>query len=332
MKVSLIASVDLGSRGVGANYIQQLLGGFDDVEVWPAGVRSGANVRVIVPNSVEAAAAGRAAIEQDPIPTITVIWDEMEFILSGMRHMRSQAIGTTAIADYRYILGATDFCISMTEEMSRRLRSCGLDSPVVAGPYSAPLEMWEVGDRNLIEVTARERSGLVLPGSGYAWREINELLKVLAVTEQNLTVIGTVSRLVRKRSGFKLEPSVPEAKLGSTLGRFTAGYVPYWRMGPKSKFVASAYPSKLSVCLASGIPVLYHGPESGSPSKLLKDRTLGTSVQFATEPEIQRFMREANQQTFMDNFAEARSRLRAGPLGPGALGRLFREAVETVSV
>jgi hypothetical protein len=55
------------------------------------------------------------------------------------------------------------------------------------------------------------------------------------------------------------------------------GYLPYWLDANRLQTVGKTFPNKISVYLAAGIPILYHGPIEGSPERFLSKYPAGMS-------------------------------------------------------
>jgi len=52
-------------------------------------------------------------------------------------------------------------------------------------------------------------------------------------------------------------------------------YVPYWFGKAHAEATAQCFPSKISAYAAAGTPILFHGPEYGSPAKFLRRYPIG---------------------------------------------------------
>lgn len=327
MRVSIIANLDMETFGAGPNYIRELLGGADQ---HPFSVNdtseSGATFRLIVPNSLAAIELACEVSALRSLPTMLVVWDELEFLALGARSVTQWRQWRRALLSYKELLRECDVCLAMTERMALRLRGHGLRAPTFVAPYSASSALWEIGDQNLAHGRQGPRESFLLAGSGYSWREINEMCAALDGSSHKLVVAGRTSRLVRRSDSLNFMVHGQEERLGRLSGQFVASYIPYWRAGLKSRFVQSAFPSKLSTSVAVGLPILYHGPADGSPCTLLRDDRMGWHLERVGSSELASIVEEVSSSSFLESFSDVRETLRAGPYGPGGLWRCFESA------
>ena len=212
--------------------------------------------------------------------------------------------------------------------MAERCQRSGAKCDPVVARYSAPEEVWGYGDSFV--GTDKTSEDLLLAGSGYAWREVNEMHVSLVAgrlrgsSNSKLEIYGAVSK-ASSLIGLRANDSVSPTKL--PIDQFVAGYVPYWRDSKMVPFARSAFPSKLSLYLALGLPVLYHGPYEGSPSAYIKDHGLGSSIRRVSPRAATRVLRMLSSTDFVAEFHEARELLRSSAIGPGGLGRVFAQQI-----
>ncbi len=75
--------------------------------------------------------------------------------------------------------------------------------------------------------------------------------------------VGPVPKSVRVTGWVSYEESL------AFLGDADLGYCPYWFDPARARVVSTSFPSKLISYLTCGVPVLYHGPEIGTPAAFL---------------------------------------------------------------
>jgi glycosyltransferase involved in cell wall biosynthesis len=124
---------------------------------------------------------------------------------------------------------------------------------------------------------------LVFAGSLYAKKEWNSLLQALDVAAWNvggrpirLRFVGTPPRR-GARTSDRIEYLGPKPfdEALRLVRDADVAYLPYWFSQKYALAARTSFPGKLSAYAASGIPVLFHGPESSSVTPFLQQYPFG---------------------------------------------------------
>ncbi len=115
-------------------------------------------------------------------------------------------------------------------------------------------------------------------GQPYAMEEFRTLVKAMAKLRWNtwwsavelhafadgIPPVGSGEEVIVKRSWM------PQAELIPELAQLDLLYVPYWFSEEYRHEANLCFPSKLSTCLATGRPVIFHGRADSSPGRFLR--------------------------------------------------------------
>lgn len=135
-------------------------------------------------------------------------------------------------------------------------------------------------------------------GSLYCKREWNSLVAALRdwnrkePTKVKVRFIGRFPRLGARSAPFV--ETVGVLSLEDTLAALAStdvAYVPYWFDRRHAWAAQTAFPSKISACVAAGVPILFHGPRRSSPADFLRRHPVGLSCHSLRVPELQRALR-----------------------------------------
>jgi len=171
-------------------------------------------------------------------------------------------------------------------------------------------------------------------GSVYAAKEWQALLNALYTVDWRIgereVIVKVLGDWIPLRAQGKMHIEYlgwrsPEETL-DILSQVDVTYLPYWFDKSRRLSVRVCFPNKLSIYLAAGRPVLYHGPENSSPTHFLQQYPAGLCCHSRQAPEIieclRRFVtdsdfytqaalqasvavdRELNLQIFLSRFAE----------------------------
>ncbi|MFH2101993.1 MAG: hypothetical protein ABIJ39_01375 [Chloroflexota bacterium] len=121
-------------------------------------------------------------------------------------------------------------------------------------------------------------------GNMYAVKEWQALLDTLANLKWKLEGRQVRIRLLGTNALLhSLSPNMQVEYLGwrsmeqtiDILSSSDLAYLPYW-LDEEHRYITSmCFPNKMSIYLAAGIPIFYHGPVTGSPAEFMKKYPVG---------------------------------------------------------
>lgn len=103
------------------------------------------------------------------------------------------------------------------------------------------------------------------------------------------------------------------------------GYLPYWFDERYRQVSALSFPNKMSVYVAAGTPVFFHGPEWSGPGAFVKQHGLGVFCSSRQPEEIIRDLTEALSPAAIARHLAAAERVRETELGLHVFQRRFAE-------
>lgn len=208
------------------------------------------------------------------VPLYTMVWDPISWWMKENR-----------IDQYNRALYTLQF-----DETVRRSKACGVASWAMADEYTSKyltrcvpivqgldVALSEEKPRRTVEQNDKFVLGMV--GQFYALEEWRELIKALddvewSVSGRNVTLL-TFGRseppgeIAAERIDFR--GWLPPVEIVKLLAQEAdALYCPYPFSSDFAEVARLSFPSKLSLYLASGRPVIFHGPGYSSPATYLK--------------------------------------------------------------
>ena len=155
---------------------------------------------------------------------------------------------------------------------------------------------------------------IVFAGSLYAYKEWNAFIEAVARNNESqdnkrisVLCIGSVSRWAKKRDFIIYERLKPIAEAAKAINNADIAYLPYWMSRKYKNAVQTAFPSKLSLYIAAGTPVFYHGPSKSTPAEFLSTHEVGLSCHSMESKEILFTIRKLLDTSFQKNYSLARS-------------------------
>ena len=214
------------------------------------------------------------------VPMITTVWDPPDYALPHYWGIRADALdrimrrfGDAVRASVRCAVASAE----MGEAYERRY-----GTPCVPMIHGLPESDW-------IEPTGRRSPNdpfvIGYAGSLYARREWNALIAALAAAGWRIGGRETIVRVLA--SGLDVLVSGPArieflgwhstSDAVRLLSSCDVCYVPYWFDDDFRPGVELSFPNKVSLYLAAGRPILYHGPERATPTRFLERWPVGVA-------------------------------------------------------
>ena len=176
------------------------------------------------------------------------------------------------------------------------------------------------------EVAEERKEGLVLVFAGtlYAKREWNGLVGALRTTggvvggrRVRVRFVGDFPRRGAERASFVEEVGrKPFEETVRTIRDADIAYLPYWRDGRHAEIVKMSFPSKLSIYVGAGTPILFHGPRISAAAEFLQRYAVGVTCD-SLEGEVIRgaIARLAGDRVLRERMLEAGQRALEEELG-----------------
>jgi glycosyltransferase involved in cell wall biosynthesis len=145
-----------------------------------------------------------------------------------------------------------------------------------------------------IETNNKQNFVIGFAGKLYAIREWECLLSAISKLDWCIDGRNIVVRVLGSSFEFKAKNKTNIEYLGyrsvketiDLLSEADINYLPYWFDESYSKVVRLSFPNKLPTYLASGRPVLFHGPEDSSPAYFFKKYPVGLCCHSLDEASI----------------------------------------------
>jgi glycosyltransferase involved in cell wall biosynthesis len=228
------------------------------------------------------------------IPLFTEVWDPPGWWL---RENKVDRITTRRVLE--------DF-----EKAVRGSVRCGTASWAMAEQYSQDYETETVPllpslslDQAMLPATEPNQGGdftIGLAGQIYASAEWNALIEALTSADWKICGRDVKIRLLGQWIGIGANGKMRVEFLGWHSQRETVKllseadvlYCPYWFDPAFETEARLSFPSKLTTYLASGRPVLFHGPRYGSPGRFLEEHRAGVCCYSLEAGEILKTLEE----------------------------------------
>jgi hypothetical protein len=221
------------------------------------------------------------------VPMLTTVWDPPDYALPHYWGIRGQSL-ERILARFGAAVRASRRCAVASSEMGEAYAS-------QYGTTCVPMI------HGLSESEWREPTGIRPPnepfvigyaGSLYARDEWNALMAALGSLGWKVGGRDTIVRVLA--SGLDVRVSGPARIefLGwhsttdavKILSTCDICYVPYWFDNAFRAGVELSFPNKMSLYLAAGRPILFHGPEQSTPARFLDRWPVGVACH-SLEPE-----------------------------------------------
>jgi len=185
-----------------------------------------------------------------------------------------------------------------------------------------------------LQIENSKEIDIVFAGSLYAYKEWSYFLDAIEEynildQERNLNVmcIGPVSRWAKKRDFVSYEMLKPIKEAAQIINKADIAYLPYWMSEKYSYAVRTAFPSKMSMYVASGTPVLFHGPEESTPTEFLNQYKVGVSCSSIASNDIIDSIHKILSVKFQNQYVSSREVAMNNVFRSGRSSEIFEETV-----
>jgi len=196
--------------------------------------------------------------------------------------------------------------------------------------HGVPPHLWRLGSRP----ASAEGFTIAFAGSLYAKQEWRSLLEGLRINGNR--VGGRPVKIVffgRKPLTGVPMPELVEFRgpvelhtLVDALNQADVCYLPYWFDERRSDIVRLSFPTKLSTYVASGTPVLYHGPLNSSPTAFMEQYPVGVCCHdLSPRAVVSALERCAPETGIREAIGEPAQRALSEHLGLPAMARCFQQ-------
>ena len=243
---------------------------------------------------------------------VTLVWDPPEYFLSSQRLCVDTLSRRSLLRKFKNTLQASVRCGVMSEAMQREYeKRYGVESVIMRHGIHP----------NRRKPPAKEPTGekqfvIGFAGSLYAAREWRALLSALSKLDWRIDGLDITVLVVGNYADFLLQDKAHIKYLGwrsieetiDLMSEVDVTYLPYWFDESYRMAVRLCFPTKLTTYLASGRPVLFHGPEDSSPASFFRrfpvglcchsleeSRIIECLYQFATDKEFYAAATDAGQ-------------------------------------
>jgi glycosyltransferase involved in cell wall biosynthesis len=214
------------------------------------------------------------------IPMITTVWDPPDYALPHYWSLRGRSLDRIMNRFADAIRGSIRCAVASSEMQAAYEARYG--TPCVPMIHGLPEREWiaPTGMR-----APDEPFVIGYAGSLYARREWDALIAALGAADWHIGGRDTIVRVLASGLDVRVTGPARVEFLGwhSTTGavRILSGcdvcYVPYWFDEAFRPGVELSFPNKMSLYLAAGRPVLYHGPERATPTRFLERWPVGVA-------------------------------------------------------
>ena len=214
------------------------------------------------------------------IPMITTVWDPPDYALPHYWSIRGSALDRVMNRFGDAIRGSTRCAVASSEMKAAYEARYG--TPCVPMIHGLPEREWiaPAGMR-----APNEPFVIGYAGSLYARREWDALIAALGAANWRVGGREAIVRVLASGIDVRVTGPARIEFLGwhSTTDavRILSGcdvcYVPYWFDEGFRPGVELSFPNKMSLYLAAGRPVLYHGPERATPTRFLERWPVGVA-------------------------------------------------------
>ena len=219
------------------------------------------------------------------VKLITMVWDPPEYKIErwGVKNTTGRRI-----------------LLDCFERALRRADRCGVASPRMAEVYEERFGTDCVvlirgvpqADKFIPPAPLDERTiNIGYAGSFYAtptWQSFTKALDDIKWTLDNrriaLHVMGPgFTAATRSHAEIRYWGWLDAKETVALLSQMQLAYLPYWFEDTFKTAVELSFPNKLATYIAAGIPTLYHGPLSSSPTRFFRDYPAGIGCH-STDP------------------------------------------------
>jgi len=247
--------------------------------------------------------------ERTRLPMLTTVWDAPDYFLPHYWGIDGAALDRV-LKQFDAAVRRSERCAVASPEMKQAYES-RYGTPCIPMIHGLPASQWvtPTGMR-----PPNEPLVIGYAGSLYARREWDALMSALGsvgwrVAGRDVIIRVLASGLDVRASGparieFRGWHSLSDAV--ALLSTCDICYVPYWFDPSCRAGVELCFPNKVSMYLAAGRPILFHGPEESTPAHFLARRPVGVSCHsLRPEPLIRALTTAATDAAFHATAAHA---------------------------
>jgi hypothetical protein len=270
-------------------------------------------------------------VKRQNVRVIPQIWDTPEYVIN-MLHLYMAPFSRWDILNrFEFILKNVPLAITISDSMGRIYQErYGVKFKTMV--YCPPMKTWR--ETTKPRSTASERINIVFAGSLYAWKEWESFLNAVEIRNGssghpkiNVIFMGTLSRWSKKRHWVNYFPQLPAEAAADIVNSANIAYLPYWMSKNHSLAVNTAFPSKLAFYVASGTPILFHGPKVSTPTEFINRYAVGFNCHSIDAEDIlvciDRFATPEFQANYLINREEALQKV----FHPETMSQIFKEAI-----
>jgi len=211
------------------------------------------------------------------VPYVVQIWDPLGWWLRGYRF--DNLTSHFVMKEFGRVLRDSKCCIAASWAMAdeyKKKYNCPNSIPVILGFDPSRVE----------PVTSKDKDSFVIAFSGQMYASDEMYSLIAALNQLNWQYNG--NNISLKLYGKDFPPNiasdnpmitmcgwVPYESLLSELAGADLLYCPYWFSEIFEEESRLSFPSKLTVYLKTGVPVLLHGPSYSSPRIFLENNSAG---------------------------------------------------------
>ena len=209
------------------------------------------------------------------VPLVTTVWDPPDALCRSLKHGRTVRRWMEAAFDAA--IAASVRCAVASENMQIEFASRFPRTQSIIMRHAPHL------DDYLSESPADANFTIGLSGSIYAEQEWTALIKALNLCRW--TIGGRPASIHVYGNRLDVWCSQPAAihffgwqsaeEVRRKMAALSCGYVPYWFDPEYTDSVRLCFPTKLTIYLSCGLPVLFHGPRSSSPGRFVDQSHCG---------------------------------------------------------
>ena len=212
------------------------------------------------------------------LPMVTTVWDAPDYVLPHYWSITGASLDRL-MERFAEAVRASVRCAVASPEMKAAYEG-RYGTPCVPMIHGLPESQWitPAGMR-----PAADPFVIGYAGSLYARREWDALIAALASRDWQIAGRPAIVRVLA--SGFDVRVSGPArieflgwhstSDAVSILSGCDVCYVPYWFDDAFRAGVELSFPNKMSLYLAAGRPILFHGPQQSTPTRFLERWAVG---------------------------------------------------------
>jgi hypothetical protein len=223
------------------------------------------------------------------VPMVTTVWDAPDYFLPHYWGLDGPALARAMRRFGDAVRGSARCAVASPEMKAAYEERYG--APCTAMIHGLPARDW-VPPTGLRQ--PNEPFVLGYAGSLYARREWEALMAALGTVGWKLGGREVIVRVLASALEVRASGPARIEFLGwhsttdavSILAECDACYVPYWFDEACRPGVELSFPNKISLYLAAGRPIFFHGPERSTPARFLARRPVGVACHSLEPREI----------------------------------------------